>query len=43
VLAKYKHEEKGPLDYTGTGVNRHACEHPRWHDDDDDPHHHGHR
>jgi hypothetical protein len=29
VLVKYKHEVKGPLDYTGTGVNRNACEHPR--------------
>jgi hypothetical protein len=29
VLVKYKHEEKGPLDYKGTGVNRNACEHPR--------------
>jgi len=38
VLAKYKHEEKGHLDYSGTGVNRHACEHPRGHDDDDDDH-----
>ena len=26
VLAKYKHEEKGHLDYKATGVNRHACE-----------------
>ena len=25
VLAKYKHEEQGQLDYTGTGVNRDAC------------------
>jgi hypothetical protein len=29
VLVKYKHEEKGHLDYKGTGVNRNACEHPR--------------
>jgi hypothetical protein len=29
VLVKYKHEEKGPLDYKGTGVNRNACQHPR--------------
>jgi feruloyl esterase len=42
VLVKYKHEEKGRLDYTGTGVNRHACEHPRGHDDDDGHHHHPH-
>jgi Tannase and feruloyl esterase len=28
VLVKYKHEEKGPLDYKGSGVNRNACEHP---------------
>jgi len=34
VLAKYKHEEKGHLDYTGTGVNRNACQHPRSGDDD---------
>jgi feruloyl esterase len=33
VLVKYKHEEKGPLDYKGTGVNRNACEHPRGDDD----------
>jgi hypothetical protein len=25
VLTKYKHEVKGPLDYTGTGVNSHIC------------------
>jgi hypothetical protein len=25
VLAKYKHEVKGPLDYTGTGFNQHQC------------------
>lgn len=37
VLTKYKHEEKGHLGYRGTGVNRHACEHPRSpHDGDDD-------
>ena len=35
VLTKYKHEVNGPLDYRGSGVNRHACEHPRWHHDDD--------
>jgi len=33
VLVKYKHEAKGPLDYSGYGVNRNACmrvsgEHP---------------
>ncbi|HEX2333449.1 MAG TPA: tannase/feruloyl esterase family alpha/beta hydrolase, partial [Burkholderiales bacterium] len=37
VLAKYKHEAKGHLDYRGTGVNRHACEHSHSpHDGDDD-------
>jgi feruloyl esterase len=36
VLTKYKHEVHGHLDYRGTGVNRHACEHRRWHDHDDD-------
>lgn len=25
VLTKYKHEVKGPLDFRGSGVNRHAC------------------
>lgn len=25
ILVKYKHEVKGPLDYTGTGVNRNEC------------------
>ena len=25
VLVKYKHEVKGPLDFTGTGFNRHEC------------------
>jgi hypothetical protein len=43
VIAKYKHEVKGPLDYSGTGVNRHICD--RHADDDDDHghhHHHGH-
>ena len=25
VLVKYKHEVKGPLDFTGTGLNRHEC------------------
>ena len=39
VLTKYKHEANGHLDYTGTGVNRHACD---ARDDDDDDHHHGH-
>lgn len=36
VLAKYKHEVNGHLDYRGTGVNRRACDHRRWHDHDDD-------
>jgi hypothetical protein len=36
VLTKYKHEEKGHLDYRGSGVNRHVCEHRHWHHDDDD-------
>ena len=42
VLVKYKHEENGRLDYTGTGVSRQACE---GRDDDDDHRHHyyGHR
>jgi hypothetical protein len=26
VITKYKHEIKGPVDYSGTGVNRNACE-----------------
>jgi hypothetical protein len=39
VLTKYKHEVKGPLDYSDTGVNRHACER---HADHDDDHGHGH-
>jgi Tannase and feruloyl esterase len=25
VLTKYKHEVKGPLDFSGSGVNRHIC------------------
>jgi hypothetical protein len=25
VLTKYKHEVKGPLDFSGSGVNRHVC------------------
>ena len=25
VLVKYKHEMKGPLDYTGTGFNQFEC------------------
>jgi len=33
VITKYKHEVKGPLDYSGTGVNRFVCR-------DDDRHHH---
>jgi hypothetical protein len=36
VLTRYKREADGRLDYSGTGVNRRACEHRRWHDDDDD-------
>jgi hypothetical protein len=35
VLARYKHEVHGNLDYEGTGVSRRACEHRRWHDHDD--------
>jgi hypothetical protein len=40
VLTKYKHEVKGPLDFSDTGVNRFECsrERPRHghhHDDDD--------
>jgi hypothetical protein len=42
VLVKYKHEEKGPLDYRGMGVSRHACEGRHGHHHDDDHHHHGH-
>ncbi len=41
VLTKYKHEAKGRLDFTGTGVDRHDCSrdaHGRGHDD----HHHDH-
>jgi tannase/feruloyl esterase len=30
VLAKYKHEAKGPLDFNGTGVNRLGCIASRW-------------
>lgn len=41
VITKYKHEVKGPLDYSGTGVSRNACEGRRWHDDDHDHHHKG--
>lgn len=36
VLAKYKHEQKGHLDFTGTGVNRNACG-LTGRDDDDAP------
>jgi hypothetical protein len=36
VLAKYKHEQKGHLDYKGTGVNRFACGQTGSNDDDDD-------
>ncbi len=35
VLAKYKHEVNGPLDYKGTGVNPGVCPQNR-HDDDSD-------
>jgi hypothetical protein len=31
VLTKYKHETHDHLDYDGTGVNRHACEHRHSH------------
>jgi len=31
VLVEYKHEVKGPLDYTGTGVNRFECSHYEHH------------
>jgi len=41
VITKYKHEVKGPLDYSGTGVSRNACERRRWHDDNHDHHHKG--
>lgn len=37
VLTKYKHEVRGPLDFRGTGVNRHVCGHHHGgYDDDDD-------
>jgi len=42
VITKYKHEVKGPLDYTGTGVSRNACERRGGHDDDHDHGHHHH-
>lgn len=42
VLAKYKHEVRGSLDFRGTGVNRRECFYDRDghrdHDDDDDHH-----
>lgn len=38
VLVKYKHEVNGPLDYSGTGVDRRECFHDKYghghHDDD---------
>jgi hypothetical protein len=38
VLTKYKHEVNGPLDFSGTGVNRYQCFHEKdghgHHDDD---------
>ena len=43
VITKYKHEVKGPLDYTGTGVSRNACERRGGHDDDHDHGHHHHK
>ena len=43
VITKYKHEVKGPLDYSGTGVSRNACEHRGGHDDDHDDGHHHHK
>jgi hypothetical protein len=43
VITKYKHEVKGPLDYTGTGVSRNACERSGGHDDDHDHGHHHHQ
>jgi hypothetical protein len=36
VIVKYKHEEKGGLDYSGTGVSERSCEGRRGHHDDDD-------
>ena len=43
VLTKYKHEVKGRLDFTGTGVDRDECSRERHGrgDDDDDRHHGG--
>ena len=46
VLTKYKHEVKGPLDFSGTGLHRDDCSPRRGHghndhDDDDDHGHHG--
>jgi hypothetical protein len=29
VLTKYKREVKGPLDFSGSGVNRHVCAQPQ--------------
>jgi feruloyl esterase len=31
VITKYKHEVKGPLDYSATGVSRRVCEDHGWH------------
>jgi len=42
VITKYKHEERGSLDYSGTGVSRNACEGRPWHDHDHDHGHHHH-
>lgn len=40
VLTRYKHEVNGPLDFKGTGVDRHEClGKPQGHDDDDGHHH----
>ena len=36
VLAKYKHEVKGPLDFSGTGVDRREC----FHEKGGNAHHH---
>ncbi|MFZ1909832.1 MAG: tannase/feruloyl esterase family alpha/beta hydrolase [Burkholderiales bacterium] len=40
VLAKYKHEADGHLDFRGTGVDRRACGLPRHGDDRDEHGHH---
>jgi len=36
VLAKYKHEVNGPLDYQGSGVSPAVCQNDHDHDHDDD-------